>query len=46
MEEKYQPQQIEQKWQKRWQEAQLFRAEDFSPKPKLYALDFFPYPFG
>lgn len=46
MEEKYQPQQIEQKWQKRWQEAQLFRAEDFSPKPKLYALDFFPYPSG
>jgi len=46
MEEKYQPQQIEPKWQKRWQEAQLFRAEDFSPKPKLYALDFFPYPSG
>jgi len=46
MEERYQPQQIEQKWQKRWQEAQLFRAEDFSPKPKLYALDFFPYPSG
>ena len=46
MEEKYQPQQIEQKWQKSWQEAQLFRAEDFSPKPKLYALDFFPYPSG
>ncbi len=46
MEERYQPQQVEQKWQKRWQEAQLFRAEDFSPKPKLYALDFFPYPSG
>jgi len=46
MEERYQPQQIEQKWQQRWQEAQLFRAEDFSPKPKLYALDFFPYPSG
>ncbi|MGQ9736288.1 MAG: leucine--tRNA ligase [Armatimonadota bacterium] len=46
MEDRYQPQQIEQKWQKRWQEAQLFRAEDFSPKPKLYALDFFPYPSG
>ncbi|MGQ9488441.1 MAG: leucine--tRNA ligase [Armatimonadota bacterium] len=46
MEDRYQPQQIEQKWQKRWQEAHLFRAEDFSPKPKLYALDFFPYPSG
>ncbi|MDW8290877.1 MAG: class I tRNA ligase family protein, partial [Armatimonadota bacterium] len=46
MEERYIPQQIEPKWQQRWQEAQLFRAEDFSPKPKLYALDFFPYPSG
>ena len=46
MEDRYQPQKIEQKWQRIWQEADLFRAEDFSPKPKLYALDFFPYPSG
>jgi len=37
---------IEPRWQKRWDDAQLFVARDDSPKPKFFALDFFPYPSG
>ena len=29
---------IEPKWQKAWEEAGLFKAEDFSDKPKFYGL--------
>lgn len=36
----------EQKWQLRWREADLFRAQNQSEKPKFYALVFFPYPSG
>lgn len=37
---------IEKKWQKYWEENQTFKAVDFSPKPKYYCLDMFPYPSG
>ena len=37
---------IEKKWQQRWDEADLFKAEDFSDKPKWYGLVEFPYPSG
>ncbi|MCL5104001.1 MAG: leucine--tRNA ligase [Armatimonadetes bacterium] len=37
---------IEKKWQRRWKEADLFRTEDTTDKPKFYGLDFFPYPSG
>jgi leucyl-tRNA synthetase len=37
---------VEPRWQKYWVERKTFRAEDFSPKPKYYCLDFFPYPSG
>lgn len=38
---------IEQKWQKYWDENKTFKTDlwDFS-KPKFYALDMFPYPSG
>ena len=36
----------ERRWQRHWEEHKTFRAEDFSPKPKFYCLDFFPYPSG
>ncbi|MBE6404301.1 MAG: leucine--tRNA ligase [Lentisphaerae bacterium] len=37
---------IEAKWQARWEKEKTFKAEDFSDKPKYYALDMFPYPSG
>ena len=43
---KYNYTDIEQKWQKKWQEADAFKArQDFS-LPKYYALIEFPYPSG
>lgn len=43
----YNPKVIESKWQKYWDDHQVFRTDvwDFS-KPKFYALDMFPYPSG
>jgi len=37
---------IERKWQDHWESNKTFRAIDFSPKPKYYVLDMFPYPSG
>ncbi len=42
----YHHQEIEVKWQKRWEEAGLFHAKDQSDLPKFYALIEFPYPSG
>lgn len=42
----YQPQSIEQKWQKYWDENKTFRTGEEPGKPKFYALDMFPYPSG
>ena len=44
--QKYNPKKIEKKWQKRWDEEKLYKAEDFSKKPKKYILVEFPYPSG
>ncbi|KQB40868.1 leucine--tRNA ligase [Flavobacterium aquidurense] len=43
---KYNPNEIEEKWQKYWAENQTFAAENNSEKPKHYVLDMFPYPSG
>jgi leucyl-tRNA synthetase len=43
---KYNPNEIEAKWQKYWAENQTFAAENNSEKPKYYVLDMFPYPSG
>ena len=37
---------IEPKWQKRWEEAGVYKAVNDSDKPKFYALVEFPYPSG
>ncbi|MFV8377323.1 leucine--tRNA ligase [Flavobacterium sp. LB3R33] len=43
---KYNPNEIEAKWQKYWLENATFKAENNSIKPKYYVLDMFPYPSG
>lgn len=43
---KYNPNEIEAKWQKYWAENQTFAAQNNSEKPKYYVLDMFPYPSG
>jgi leucyl-tRNA synthetase len=42
----YQPQTIEPKWQRYWDEHKTFKTTDFGSKPKYYVLDMFPYPSG
>jgi leucyl-tRNA synthetase len=42
----YNHKQIEEKWQEIWYENNIYRAVDFSPKPKKYILFEFPYPSG
>jgi len=43
---KYNPIEVESKWQKYWSENQTFAAKNNSNKPKYYVLDMFPYPSG
>ncbi len=43
---KYLPKQIEKKWQKAWEEKNIYSAKNFSQKKKYYALVEFPYPSG
>ncbi len=37
---------IQEKWQKRWNDAKLFKAVLDKSKPKFYCLEMFPYPSG
>lgn len=37
---------IEKKWQNRWKEQQVYKADIDLSKPKYYVLDMFPYPSG
>jgi leucyl-tRNA synthetase len=46
MDEKYFPEQIEEKWQLRWAQDGAFEANDDDPRPKFYALEMLPYPSG
>ena len=43
---KYNPNEIEAKWQNYWSENQTFAAKNNSEKLKYYVLDMFPYPSG
>jgi len=43
---KYNPNEIDAKWQKYWAENETFAAKNNSEKPKHYVLDMFPYPSG
>ncbi|MEZ7872496.1 MAG: class I tRNA ligase family protein, partial [Eubacteriales bacterium] len=42
----YQPEMIEKKWQKIWEDQQAFIAKNDYSKPKFYGLIEFPYPSG
>ncbi|HQB37827.1 MAG TPA: leucine--tRNA ligase [Deltaproteobacteria bacterium] len=46
MEQKYTPNEIEQKWQQLWEENASFAVGEESDKPKYYLLEMFPYPSG
>lgn len=43
---KYEHKPIEERWQKKWEEAGVFHASTSTDKPKFYALIEFPYPSG
>ncbi len=46
MDEKYFPEAIEKKWQRRWNEIRAFEAKSDDPRPKFYCLEMLPYPSG
>lgn len=46
MSEEYNFRQIEEKWQKIWQEKNAFAAVEDSRKKKFYCLEMYPYPSG
>lgn len=43
---RYNPKEIETRWQQTWEEQGIYRADDDSTKPKRYVLEYFPYPSG
>ncbi len=42
----YDPTSLEQRWQERWVESGLYKADEDTAKPKHYALTMLPYPSG
>ena len=44
MEKSYNPRDIEQKWQRLWEELGVFKVEE--GENKVYVLEMFPYPSG
>jgi leucyl-tRNA synthetase len=43
---RYNARDVEPKWQKVWEDAQIFRARVDRTKPKYFVLEMFPYPSG
>jgi leucyl-tRNA synthetase len=46
VEESYDPERIEGKWQKAWEASRVFAPAADRSKPKFYLLEMFPYPSG
>jgi leucyl-tRNA synthetase len=44
--DRFEPASADIRWQKAWDDAQSFRADDTSAKPRSYVLEMFPYPSG
>src|SRR5215471_7737737 len=42
----YDPQKVEAKWQKKWNDARVFESDADPSKPKYYVLEMLPYPSG
>ena len=46
MADRYNPQEIEKKWQQQWAEDRLYETDDDDPRQKFYLLTMFPYTYG
>jgi len=46
MNRKYNPREIEEKWQKCWDDEKTFRVSEDTEREKYYLLEMFPYPSG
>ena len=46
MDEKYFPEQIENKWQEHWEQTKAFEVSESDPRPKFFCLEMLPYPSG
>ena len=44
--DRFDPASADPRWQAAWDQAQTFKADDSSPKPRSYVLEMFPYPSG
>jgi len=42
----YNPQEIEKKWQDKWEKDQIFEIKEDQKKKKYYVLEMYPYPSG
>ncbi len=44
--QRYNPKDIEPRWQKKWADHKIYEATENTDKPKKYVLEYFPYPSG
>ncbi len=44
--ERYNAREAEPRWQKIWDEREIFKTKNDDPRPKYYVLEMFPYPSG
>ncbi len=43
---RYNPKEIEPRWQQQWADSKIYEASEDPAKPKRYILEYFPYPSG
>ncbi|MQF48859.1 leucine--tRNA ligase [SAR202 cluster bacterium AC-647-N09_OGT_505m] len=44
--QRYNPQEMDRKWQERWKKDKLYAVREDNPRPKWYELTMYPYPSG